>query len=154
MFARQDVLYQFTAGLSWFLWPNNSHFNVFCTIFSNTYGSVSGYFLGLLLRVIGGEKLIGLPPLVKYPYYSDVYGQMFPFRTLSMVCSFLTIILVSYSTKYLFENGYVSKNKDFMHCFESYDVSKVDADNNVNPRESVPLAVQNPGKRPDKAPFA
>jgi len=92
--------------------------------FSNTYGSICGYLVGLVLRVIGGEKLIGLPPIVKYPYYTDKYGQMFPFRTLAMICSFTTIILVSYLMKYLFVNGYVSKKKDFLGCFKEKDEEK------------------------------
>ncbi|KXJ09271.1 high-affinity choline transporter 1 isoform X2 [Exaiptasia diaphana] len=116
--------------------------------FSNTYGSLSGYLIGLVLRVIGGEELIGLPAMVKYPYYSHVYGQMFPFRTLAMVCSFLTILLVSYIAEFLFKKGYISMEKDFLHCFESYDFEKEGVkNNNENPHEKVPLAALNPGKR-------
>ncbi|KAJ7334429.1 High affinity choline transporter 1 [Desmophyllum pertusum] len=67
-----------------------------CVIYldgTNTYGSFMGYVLGLVLRVGGGEDKIGIPHLIEYPYYNDTDGQLFPFRTLSMVVSFTTIVL-------------------------------------------------------------
>lgn len=96
-----------------------------CVIYvqhTNTYGSMTGYLLGFILRVLGGEKLIGLPPAIKYPYYSDVYGQMFPFRTLAMVCSFTTILVVSYLVRYLFKKEILPLSMDFLYCFREYDL--------------------------------
>ena len=99
-----------------------------CVIYlegTNTYGSFFGYVIGLVLRVGGGEDKIGLhPPLIKYPYYNDTDGQLFPFRTLSMLVSFASIIAVSYSLKYLFEKGILPASLDFLHCFSGYDFTK------------------------------
>ena len=97
---------------------------------TNTYGSFMGYVLGLVLRVLGGEDKIGIPPVIKYPYYNDTDGQLFPFRTLSMIVSFATIIVVSYSLKFLFEREILPLSLDFLHCFRKYDLAKTDAGGN------------------------
>lgn len=36
---------------------------------TNTYGSLAGYVIGILLRLLGGENAIGLPAAIKYPGY-------------------------------------------------------------------------------------
>lgn len=79
-----------------------------CVLFikgTNTYGAVAGYISGLFLRITGGEPYLYLQPLIFYPgYYSDksgIYNQRFPFKTFSMVTSFLTNICVSYLSIYL-----------------------------------------------------
>lgn len=98
-----------------------------CVIYldgTNTYGSFMGYVLGLVLRVGGGEDTIGIPPFIKYPYYNDTDGQLFPFRTLSMIVSFVTIVVVSYLLKFLFEREILSLSLDFLHCFRQYDLGK------------------------------
>ena len=86
-----------------------------------------GYILGLVLRVGGGEDKIGFPSFIKYPFYDEVKGQLFPFRTLSMIVSFVTIIVVSYSLKFLFEREILPLSLDFLHCFRKYDLAKTDA---------------------------
>ena len=91
---------------------------------TNTYGSFIGYVLGLVLRVGGGEDKIGLPPFIKYPYYDDTDGQLFPFRTLAMIVSFVAIIIVSYLLKFLFEREILPKKLDFLHCFRKYEFEK------------------------------
>ncbi|KAK3755104.1 hypothetical protein QZH41_017926 [Actinostola sp. cb2023] len=114
----------------------------------NTYGSMAGYLVGLILRVLGGEKMIGLPPLIKYPFYSDVHGQMFPFRTFAMVFSLITIVGLSYLTRYLFSKEILPEKFDFFHVFDgkgsSYFVDeeekeklKGDADINRNAKDSL-----------------
>ena len=98
-----------------------------CVIYlpgANTYGSLMGYILGLILRVGGGEKNIGLKPFIKYPYYNETDGQLFPFRTLAMIVSFTTIVVVSYSLKYLFEKEMIPLKYDFLHCFKKYELEK------------------------------
>ena len=98
-----------------------------CVIYlpgANTYGSFMGYILGLILRVGGGEKNIGLKPFIKYPYYNETDGQLFPFRTLAMIVSFTTIVIVSYSLKYLFEKEMIPLKYDFLHCFKKYALEK------------------------------
>ena len=101
--------------------------------FSNTYGSIMGYILGLLLRVMGGEDKIGFPAFIKYPFYDEVKGQLFPFRTLSMIVSFITIIVVSYSVEYLFEREIIPLKYDFLNCFKKYDLEKPLTDDKGKP---------------------
>ncbi|CAH1794641.1 unnamed protein product [Owenia fusiformis] len=72
---------------------------------SNTYGSVCGYIVGLVLRLGGGEPLLSLPQVIPYPY------EM-PFRAVSMLCSLVTIICVSLFTNMLFHNGILPKSAD------------------------------------------
>ncbi|XP_057317217.1 high-affinity choline transporter 1-like isoform X1 [Hydractinia symbiolongicarpus] len=88
--------------------------------FVNTYGSICAYVIGLLLRVSGGEELIGLPPLFKFPYYQNG-RQYFPFRILAMSMSFATLLSVSYLTNYLFDNGYISEERDFLKVLKRRD---------------------------------
>ena len=39
------------------------HFKHHC----NTYGSLAGYIVGLLVRLSGGEEVMKIPPLIHYP---------------------------------------------------------------------------------------
>ena len=61
----------------------------------NTYGSFMAYCVGLVLRLGGGEPLIKLPALIKYPLYDEQFGQLFPMRTFAMVLSMTTLIGIS-----------------------------------------------------------
>ena len=83
----------------------------------NTYGALLGYIVAVILRVGGGEALIKLDPFIKYPYYNATDGQLFPFRTFAMLCSLITIIMVSFATKILFESKWVPKRCDVFQCF-------------------------------------
>ncbi|XP_066267461.1 high affinity choline transporter 1-like [Branchiostoma lanceolatum] len=88
--------------------------------FTNTYGSLCGFILGLVLRIGGGEDLLSVPAFIKYPFYDETTGkQLFPFRTLDMVCSFLTIILVSHLTRLLFEKEKIPMKYDIAGCFSN-----------------------------------
>lgn len=89
------------------------HFKNFC----NTYGSFSAYIVAFLVRLSGGEPLLGLPALIQYPGY-DVADQkqLFPFRTLAMVLSLLTLIFVSWYSKWVFETGRLAPQYDYFRC--------------------------------------
>ena len=98
-----------------------------CVIYvkaANTYGSIVGYILGLVLRVGGGEDKIGFPAFIEYPFYDEVKGQLFPFRTLSMIVSFITIVVVSYSVKFLFEREIIPLKYDFLNAFKRSDLDE------------------------------
>ncbi|XP_007557213.1 high-affinity choline transporter 1-like [Poecilia formosa] len=99
---------------------------------TNTYGSVAAYIFGLLLRIGGGEPYLKLPPFIYYPGWviekkvhlisGDVeyfVQQRFPFKSVSMVASFLANVVFSYLTKYLFESGMLSHKYDFMDAVVS-----------------------------------
>ena len=69
--------------------------------FTNEAGAWAGYILGMFFRLTGGEPLLGLPPLIKYPWYYDDPDpensdyQLFPFKTLCMLICLVTTIVVS-----------------------------------------------------------
>lgn len=99
---------------------------------TNTYGSVGAYVVGLFLRIGGGEPYLKLPPFIYYPGWvfqekihhltGDVeqfVQQRFPFKSVSMVASFLANVSVSYLTKYLFESGMLSHKYDFLDAVVS-----------------------------------
>ena len=94
--------------------------------FSNLYGSFFGFFVGLFFRIGGGEHLIKLAPIIVYPLYQEKeLKQLFPYRTLSMILSLLTLIGLSYLTHFLFVKKEISKKYDFFHVFaekESKDI--------------------------------
>lgn len=74
------------------------HFKNHC----NTYGSLAAYIVAFFVRISGGEPLMGLPPFIHYPGYDyENQRQMFPFRTMAMLCSLITLIFVSWWTKYV-----------------------------------------------------
>lgn len=89
------------------------HFKHHC----NTYGSLSAYIIGLLIRFSGGESLIGLPAFIKYPGYDEEgQRQLFPFRTMAMLLSLFTLWGVSYYTKWVFETGRLAPQYDYFRC--------------------------------------
>lgn len=89
------------------------HFKPHC----NTYGSLAAYIVALLVRLSGGEPLLGLPAAIHYPGYdADEDRQLFPFRTMAMVLSLLTLIGVSWWTKWAFETGRLAPHHDYFRC--------------------------------------
>ncbi|KAK0049987.1 high-affinity choline transporter 1 [Biomphalaria pfeifferi] len=84
---------------------------------TNTYGMVSSYFVALIIRILSGDPTLGIPAVIKYPMYEEETGtQLFPFRTFSMICGFVTLIVVSAITNFLFANGYLPIEYDFFSC--------------------------------------
>ncbi|RUS70085.1 hypothetical protein EGW08_022149 [Elysia chlorotica] len=62
----------------------------------NRAGACAGFCLGLVLRLGAGEPILGLPTWIYFPCYSEDHGgQLFPFRTSSMLASLATMLLVS-----------------------------------------------------------
>ncbi|XP_055087874.1 high affinity choline transporter 1-like isoform X3 [Periophthalmus magnuspinnatus] len=76
---------------------------VFCTLFLsrwvNHYGACSGFVLGLLLRGLVGEPLLGLPSVLPLPWDKTLEdGQIqhvVPFRAAIVIITFATNLLVS-----------------------------------------------------------
>lgn len=83
----------------------------------NTYGSLGAYVIGLLLRGLGGEDIVGLPPVINYPFYNEVDGQLFPFRTMAMLVSLVSIVSISTLIRWTFVSGRISTRFDIFHCF-------------------------------------
>ena len=91
---------------------------------SNTYGSLISFLLGYLLRLAAGEPALKIPALLKYPLFDVIDGvptQLFPFRTLTMLISLCTIILVSILTSVVFKHGYLDKKWDVFKCVVNTD---------------------------------
>lgn len=89
------------------------HFKHHC----NTYGSLSAYIVAFVVRLSGGEPLIGLPAFIKFPGYDEEQErQLFPFRTMAMLLSLITLIGVSAYTKYAFESGRLAPEYDYFRC--------------------------------------
>jgi high affinity choline transporter 7 len=65
---------------------------------ANRTGAVTGAAVGLVLRLGGGEPLLGLPAFIPYPL-STPTGTHFPFRTFAMAVGLLTIWFVSQATR-------------------------------------------------------
>jgi len=115
------------------------HFPAHC----NTYGSLFAYCLGLIIRVSGGEKLIGLPPLVYFPGFAEPseeeklealeedrrpFGtQLFPFRTMAMILSFISLVIVSRIMVWAFRTGRLRKDQDYFKCIVNIDDNGSDA---------------------------
>jgi len=126
---------------------------VFCILFPqlvaavyipsvNTYGSIAGYIVGLFLRITGGEELIGFPALFKYPGYKNE-SQNFPFRTLAMIISFITLVAVSKLFNYLFDSGKLDERYDYLHILERRkklsDKMLKNEERNGHQSESIPM---------------
>lgn len=84
--------------------------------YTNTYGSLAGYVLGLFFRLSGGEPAMHLKPIIEYPWYNEEDGQLFPFKTLCMLISLCSLCLVSYITNYIFEHGILKAKYDIFMC--------------------------------------
>ncbi|MCB1140945.1 MAG: sodium:solute symporter family protein [Leptospiraceae bacterium] len=61
-------------------------------------GSAVGFGVALFLRLGAGEPVLGLPSFLSYPLVEDGVSY-FPYRTLAMLSSLITIMLVSRLTK-------------------------------------------------------
>lgn len=62
---------------------------------ANTVGALSGAVVALVLRIGGGESLLGLAAWIPYPLRDPELGILFPFRTFAMLASLATIEMVS-----------------------------------------------------------
>ncbi|THD26485.1 High-affinity choline transporter 1 [Fasciola hepatica] len=89
--------------------------------FANTYGSLSGYIVGLFVRLTAGESMLNLPPLFIYPnYYDDLtsFYQRFPTKTFAMICSMIVTVLFSYITDRFFRANSGRLRFDVFHCYK------------------------------------
>lgn len=89
------------------------HFKHHC----NTYGSLSAYIIAFFVRLSGGEPLMNLDPFIRYPGWDEENKrQLFPFRTMAMLMSLITLVGVSWFTKHIFESGKLAPGYDFFRC--------------------------------------
>ncbi|XP_053312512.1 high affinity choline transporter 1-like [Spea bombifrons] len=94
-----------------------------CALFisgTNVYGSAAGFVLGFILRLLGGENTLKIPPGLHYPgctLVDGVYVQLFPFKTFTMLVSLITIVAVSYLARVLFKKGGLPLKWDVCNVF-------------------------------------
>ncbi|XP_052364528.1 high affinity choline transporter 1-like [Oncorhynchus keta] len=112
-----------------------------CVLFfkvSNGYGASVGYLLALVLRILSGEPLINLPPVIHFPgFRKDAEGvmtQFFPFRTTIMLTSLCSILVASGVTSVIFNKGLLSERWDVFQIKRSQ--AKVTALTRVKKEES------------------
>ncbi|MDA2925624.1 sodium:solute symporter family protein [Acidobacteria bacterium AH-259-G07] len=90
------------------LWYLCSDF-VYCILFpqlttalffkrANRYGAAAGLVTSFILRMGGGESMLGIPAIIPYPMIENGV-VLFPFRTLAMTSGLLMIIVVSLLTQ-------------------------------------------------------
>lgn len=90
---------------------------VICTLFLsrwvNHYGACSGFALGLLLRALVGDPMLGLPSILPLPWdrilENGLRQHLIPFRTCIVIINFGTILLVSQITQKL-EGGKIKED--------------------------------------------
>ncbi|XP_063731552.1 high-affinity choline transporter 1-like isoform X2 [Eleginops maclovinus] len=88
---------------------------------ANSYGAFSGFTVGLLLRALSGEPLLGIPAVILYPGWREVDGvilQYFPFRTIAMLASLISVIAVSWLVQLGFCNKLIPQSWDLLGVFE------------------------------------
>lgn len=71
----------------------------------------------VLCNFQGGEPLIGLPAFLAYPFYDPILGQLFPFRTMSMIISLMSHVIVSIIARWIFVNNLLPAKWDLLRCF-------------------------------------
>lgn len=60
----------------------------------------------------GGEKDIGLQPVISYPNFDfSTNTQRFPFRTFAMLCALTTHVVVSGVSRWVFQSGTLSADR-------------------------------------------
>lgn len=67
---------------------------------ANRAGSAAGMLVSFVLRLGGGEPMLGIAPFLPYPMVEDGV-VLFPFRTFAMISGLVTIFLISMLTQKL-----------------------------------------------------
>ncbi|MEQ2315750.1 hypothetical protein AMECASPLE_025648 [Ameca splendens] len=105
---------------------------------ANTYGAICGFVVGLLLRGLSGEPVLGIPPLLLYPgcrEENEQIRQCFPYRTVAMLSSLISIMAVSWLLDLIFHRQLIPESWDFLHVFKKK--NKVDEDETPDPCEEM-----------------
>ncbi|XP_012538120.2 high affinity choline transporter 1 [Monomorium pharaonis] len=84
----------------------------------DTYGCLAGYFIAIVLRFGGGERGLGIRPLIEYPFYdTKMRTQKFPFRTAVMIIALFTQLFTSFLARTLLGKGYFPQCCDVLNIY-------------------------------------
>lgn len=91
----------------------------------NEYGSLSCICVGMTLRLLAGEPVLGIPAVSKYPFYDEVaQEQRFPLKTLTMLVTLTVLVVVSKIAKVAFERQWLKPKYDFFECCVKHQEAK------------------------------
>ena len=76
---------------------------------TNTYGSLSAYIIGFACRILIGEPSLSIPAWIHF-------GPYIPPKTLCMLISLSTTLIISYIAKTIFEKRILSPRFDILRC--------------------------------------
>ncbi|XP_015257172.1 PREDICTED: high-affinity choline transporter 1-like [Cyprinodon variegatus] len=96
---------------------------------ANTYGAITGFVVGLLLRGLSGEPVLGIPPLLRYPGWREENNriiQYFPYRTVAMLASLISTVIVSWLLDQIFDRQLVPESWDLLQFFEKKNETEED----------------------------
>ncbi|KAH6933815.1 hypothetical protein HPB50_018299 [Hyalomma asiaticum] len=85
---------------------------------TNSYGSFASFVIGCSVRILCGEPSLGMPAVLRLPFYDKESGQRFPFRTFCTLVSIASLVMGSMLAKAAFSRGWLPKDFDVCNCFQ------------------------------------